>query len=280
MLCWQKQWSLWIAKSWNNGCARLCILWTRKSWSDGRAKVSPPLTPTNISTSCVISSLDLPGFGFSARSEIEYTPEIYINAILTMLTSIDAGPADVVALSLGSEFAAEAARRRPELFHSLTLISPSGLYQRDSGPFESLTYPLLSIRLWARPFYDLLTTRQSIDYFLQKSFVGAIPSGMVDYCVATSHQPGAEHAPLYFVAGELFTPNAIERIYKQVKTPTLIIFDHDAFVRFDRLPELLASNKAFQATRVGPSLGLPQWEKGAETTQALENFWQSIKEPV
>jgi pimeloyl-ACP methyl ester carboxylesterase len=227
-----------------------------------------------------VFALDFPGFGFSARPDIEYTPEVFINAILTALTGIDAGPADVIALSLGSEFAAEAARRRPELFHSLTLISPSGLYTRDSGPFNNLAYPLLSLRLWARPFYDLLTTRQSIDYFLQKSFVGSVPSGMVDYSVATSHQPGAEHAPLYFVSGKLFTTNALERIYKLVKTPTLIIFDHDGFVRFDRLPELLASNKAVQATRIGPSLGLPHWEKGAETMQALENFWQTIKEPA
>jgi len=228
-----------------------------------------------------VFALDLPGFGFSARADIDYTPEIYVNAILTTLTGIDAGPADVVALSLSSEFAAEAARRRPELFHSLTLISPSGLYQhKNSGPFDDLAYPLLSFRLWARPFFDLLTTRQGIAYFLQKSFIGAIPDGMVDYSVATSHQPGAEHAPLYFVAGKLFTPNAIERIYKLVNTPTLVIFDRDAYVRFDRLPELLATNKAWQATRVGPSMGLPQWEKDGDTIQAIEAFWHSVKEPA
>jgi pimeloyl-ACP methyl ester carboxylesterase len=235
-----------------------------------------------------VFALDLPGFGFSARSNIEYSPEIYVNAILTMLAGISTGEAaDVVALSLSSEFAAEAARRRPELFHSLTLISPSGMSQRSSAQssqaaslsgFDKFIYPLLSFRLWSRPFYDLLTTRKSIEYYLQKSFVGAIPDGMVNYSISTSHQPGAEHAPLYFVAGKLFTPNALDRIYRQVNTPTLVIYDQDPYVRFDRLPELLASNKTWQATRISPTLGLPHWEKPEATTEALEKFWQGIEE--
>jgi pimeloyl-ACP methyl ester carboxylesterase len=236
-----------------------------------------------------VFALDLPGFGFSARTNIEYTPEIYVNAIITLLAGLDGEPADVVALSLGSEFAAEAARRRPELFHSLALISPSGMYQKDSARssqaasaqgFDPYIYPLLSFRLWSRPIYDLLTTRQSIAYFLQRSFVGAIPDGMVDYSIATSHQPGAEHAPLYFVSGKLFSPNALDKIYKQVNTPSLVIYDQDAFVRFDRLPELLATNKAWQATRISPTLGLPHWEKLEETTKALDAFWETVKVPA
>lgn len=236
-----------------------------------------------------VFAIDLPGFGFSARPDIEYTPDIYVNAILTVLAGIGGEPADVVALSLGSEFAAEAARRRPDLFNSLTLLSPTGMQARESARssqvisisgMDALVYPLLAFRLWARPFYDLLTTRRAIAYFLQRSFVGQIPDGMVDYCSSTSHQPGAEHAPLYFVAGKLFTPNAVDRIYRQVTTPTLVIYDRDGFVRFDRLPELLSANKAWQASRVSPTLGMAHWEKLEETTQALDQFWQNTKVQV
>lgn len=236
-----------------------------------------------------VFALDLPGFGFSARSNIEYTPEIYVNAILTLLDELHMGPVDVVALSLSSEFAAEAARRRPELINSLTLISPTGMMQRgDTNTsqvasalgLDGVAYPLLSFRLWSRPFYDLLTIRRSIEWFLQRSFVGKIPDGMVDYSVATAHQPGAEHAPLYFVSGKLFTSDAVDRIYRQVKTPTLVLYDQDPYVRFDRLPEVLAANSAWQATRISPSLGLPHWEKREATTEALDQFWESVKEPA
>jgi pimeloyl-ACP methyl ester carboxylesterase len=236
-----------------------------------------------------VFALDLPGFGFSARSDVEYTPEIYVNAILTMLEGLSVGPADVVALSLSSEFAAEAARRRPELFNSLTLISPTGLYHRgsdgssqmsSSAGLDGFVHRLLAFRLWARPLFDLLTTYRIITWYLQRNFVGPIPDGMVNYSYATSHQPGAEHAPLYFVAGKLFTPNAIDKIYRQVTVPTLVLYDEDPYVHFDRLPELLATNKAWQATRISPTLGLPHWEKPDESVQAMENFWQSVAEPV
>lgn len=236
-----------------------------------------------------VYAMDLPGFGFSARPNIEYTPELYVNAILTVLSNFESEPVDVVALSLGSEFAAEAARRRPELFNSLTLISPSGMSDRASQSssqaaggmgFDQVAYPLLSFRLWARPFYDLLTTRRSIQWFLQRSFVGSIPDGMVNYSVSTSHQPGAEYAPLYFVSGKLFTPNALDRIYRQVTVPTLVIHDQDSYVSFERLPELTATNKAWQSKRISPTLGLPHWEKPEETMQALDEFWQSVKKPV
>lgn len=234
-----------------------------------------------------VYALDLPGFGFSARSKVEYSPDLYVSAIITALQGIGGEPADVIALSLGSEFAAEAARRRPALVNSLVVISPTGMYNRENAQssqaaglngLDSYIYPLLSFKLWARPLYDLITTRKSISYFLQRSFVGPIPAGMVEYSVATSHQPGAENAPLYFVSGKLFTNNALDRIYKQVSTPSLVIYDQDAFVRFDRLAELQASNKAWQAKRISPTLGLPHWEKTEETIQALEQFWESVKE--
>jgi pimeloyl-ACP methyl ester carboxylesterase len=236
-----------------------------------------------------VYALDLPGFGFSARPNIEYKADTYVQAILTLLAEISGGPADVVALSLSGEFAAEAARRRPELFHSLALISPSGMYQRDSARssqaaslegYDSWLYPLLSLRLWGRPFYDLLTTKRTIQYFLQRSFVGTVPDGMVDYCYSTSHQPGAHHAPLYFVSGKLFTPNALDRIYRQVTTPSLVIYDQDSYVKFDRLSELQAANSAWQSVRIFPTLGMPHWEKLEETTAALDKFWQSVKEPA
>ncbi|MCC6456988.1 MAG: alpha/beta fold hydrolase [Caldilineaceae bacterium] len=236
-----------------------------------------------------VYALDFPGFGFSARPNTEYKPDTFVEAIVTLLTNIEGGPADVVALSLGSEFAAEAARRRPDLFHSLAVLSPTGMYDRSSARssqaagnegIDKWLYPLLSMRLWARPFYDLLTIRRSLTYFLQRSFVGAVPDGMVDYAYSTSHQPGAEHAPLYFVSGKLFTPDAVDRIYRHVTTPSLVIYDQDGFVSFDRLPELVAANSAWQSARVSPTMGMPHWEKLEETTAALDKFWQSVPVPT
>ncbi|HEX6385170.1 MAG TPA: alpha/beta fold hydrolase [Anaerolineae bacterium] len=230
-----------------------------------------------------VFALDLPGYGFSERTDRAYSPMVFAEAIVDLLTTQVGEAADVVALSLGGEFAARAARARPDLFHSLVLISPTGFSRSKEGDVSRRTgsknsgasfFSLLSFPLWRRPFFDLLTTRRSIRYFLRQSFAGPVDSGLVDYAYLTSHQPGAEHVPLYFVSGQLFTPDAFETIYERVDVPTLVIYDQDAFVSFDRLPDLLQKKPNWQAQRITPTRGLPHFEKLPEVTEALNHFWR------
>lgn len=225
-------------------------------------------------------ALDLPGFGFSARTEYAYAPATYVDAIHTAVAAIrgehGGAAVDVVALSLGCEFAAEAARQRPESIHALVLISPSGMQAKPVPRLDKWLYPAFTFRLWARPFFDLLTTKRSINYFLGQSFVNATPPELVEYAYASAHQPGAEHAPLAFVSGRLFTPDAVDRIYRQVTQPALVIYDEDAFVSFDRLPELTTSLANWRAARIVPTKGIPQWEKPMETNRAIDDFFSDV----
>lgn len=78
-----------------------------------------------------VYSVDLPGFGFSDRSNREYTPRLYTDAIHEMLEVIAKDgyanePVDALAISLGSEFLVRAAVEAPERFRSLTLVTPTG----------------------------------------------------------------------------------------------------------------------------------------------------------
>jgi pimeloyl-ACP methyl ester carboxylesterase len=230
-----------------------------------------------------VFALDLPGFGFSDRSQRVYTPELYAAALGEFLEKVVKKPADVVALSLGSEFCARISVEKPALFHSLALISPSGMTQAGSASRQAgqagasqKIYNLLAAPLWARPLFDLIATRVSIRYFLQQSFVGPVPEEFIDYAYAAAHQPGAEIAPLYFISGALFTPNAIEELYRKVTIPALVIYDQDNFTRFEGLVSLLEFPSRWQAARIVPSRGLPQFEKLAETVKALEEFWAGI----
>jgi pimeloyl-ACP methyl ester carboxylesterase len=234
-----------------------------------------------------VFALDLPGYGFSERSPRVYTPQVFESAILDLLMTQVGEPADVIALSLGCEFIARAALAQPERFHSLALISPSGFNPPDAGRASQqagvigasdVLYSLFSFPLWGRAFFDLIATRRSIKFFLGQSFVEPIAPGFVDYAYATSHQPGAEHVPLYFLSGKLFTPDVLARVYENVHVPTLVIYDRDAFVRFDRLPDLLERNPHWQAQRITPTLGLPHFEKLPETAQVLNNFWQGLEQ--
>lgn len=224
-----------------------------------------------------VYALDLPGFGFSERTNRTYLPEIYAAAILDLLREINAGSrggADVVALSLGSEFAARAAIERPELIHSLVVISPTGMASRmEAGERGQGTYRTLAFPLWAQAVYDLLVTRGSLRYFLARSFTREPDAGLLEYAYATTHQPGARYAPLYFVSGQMFTPNAIDRLYTRVTQPALVIYDRDGYTTFDALPQLLEERSNWRATRVTPTRGLPHFERLGDTARALTTFW-------
>ncbi len=234
-----------------------------------------------------VYAVDLPGFGFSERSNRRYTPALYTAALTDLLEEVapPAGGADVVALSLGGEFAARAALDQPELVHSLTLISPTGFTdsarrnrsERAAGQHSGQRlHSLFSVPLWSQALYDLIASRPSIRYFLGLSFVGQPPADLVEYDYATAHQPGARFAPLYFISGQLFTPDVRERVYERLTLPVLALYDADGFVRFDALAPMVHRHPNWRATRIAPSKGLPQFEQLARTTEALDGFWREI----
>ena len=229
-----------------------------------------------------VYALELPGFGFSNRADREYTPWLFAEAIREFLKTQVGKAADVVALSLSSEFVARAALKEPECFKSLVLISPTGLNTKREARASDKAgkeggndtfYKAVSQPLWARAFYDLIATRSSIRYFLKGSLVGEPPQDLVDYSYLSSHQPGAEHAPLYFLSGKLFTPDVRRRVYERLEVPTLVLFDKDAFVSFEKLPELLGANPHARAAQLKPSRGLPQFGAPGRTAEVLNEFW-------
>jgi len=232
-----------------------------------------------------VYALDLPGFGFSERTDRARTPEGFAHAIVELIETQIGEPVDAVALSLGGEFAARAAQQRPELFHSLALISPSGFNAPGEGRStqqavqqgrSESAYRVLANPLWGQALYDLIATRRSIEFFLKQSFVGAVPVEMIDYAYATAHQPGAHYAPLRFVSGLLFTRNVRETVYAQVTMPVLVAYDRDAFVSFDALPDFTAAHTNWEAVRIESTLGLPQFEALPKLTAALDAFWNEV----
>lgn len=232
-----------------------------------------------------VYALDLPGFGFSDRSDRLYNPLLYQNAISDFLRDVVGKSADVVALSLSCEFAARAAVHNPELFRSLVMISPTGFNpprvdriaegaQRRGAKHQ--LYAGLAVPLWNRPIYDLISSRPSIQFFLNKSFEGVVPEAFVDYAYQTAHQPGAQYAPTFFLSGKLFTPAVRETVYKVLEHPVFVIYDHDAYTNFEMLPALLRERENWQGARISPTKGLPHWEVPNRVFTTMARFWSEL----
>jgi pimeloyl-ACP methyl ester carboxylesterase len=146
---------------------------------------------------------DLPGFGFSDRSDRPYSPALYAEAITSFLTDVVKEPADVVAFSLTSEFAARACLTAPQQFNTLALLSPTGFSNRrlPSGSVGNALHRVFTLPGFGQGVYSLLTKRGGIRYFLRQSYVGEPPEELIEYAYATTHQPGAMHAPFRFLSG-------------------------------------------------------------------------------
>jgi pimeloyl-ACP methyl ester carboxylesterase len=225
-----------------------------------------------------VYSLDLPGFGHADRPAGLYTAEGFAVAIADFLGQVVRVPVDLVALSLSSEFAARAVLMTPGQVASLVLISPTGFGARDplSPAAGRALHRVLTLPLLGPGLYALVASRPSIRYYLGKSFTnGAAPTAMIDYAWATSHQPGARHAPLKFLSMQLFTRNAPASLYAALPPdlPVLAVADRDPYVTFERLPGFAAAHGNWQYEPLAPHLGLPHWERLQALTTALDAFW-------
>ncbi len=227
-----------------------------------------------------VYSLDLPGFGHSDRPVGPYSADRFAAALVDFLDQVVQQPTDLLALSLSGEFAARATLQVPGRVASLVLISPTGFSERQPvGPALGrrlhgvLTLPLLGAFL-----YRLVSSRLSIGYYLGKSFIGKPPAALIDYAYATSHQPGARHAPLMFLSMQLFTRDAAERLYAALPAdlPVLAIADRDPYVTFERLPGFVAGHANWRHETLAPHLGLPHWERLPELAPMLDRFWAGV----
>lgn len=222
-----------------------------------------------------VFAIELPGFGHSQRGNRRYTPELMAGAITTVVERVIGQPTDVVALGLGCEFAARAALDRPDLIRSLVLLSPTGLGRERRRPGRGVPWPL-RFPVLGQAVYDLLAIRPAIRMQLDRGFAGDADAGLVSYSYLTSHRPGARFAPLAFLTGGLFTPNAQETIYERVSQPTLVLYDRDPNTSMASLPEVTSRRSNWTANRIDGTCGFPQFEQTAATVEAINQFWKEL----
>jgi pimeloyl-ACP methyl ester carboxylesterase len=229
-----------------------------------------------------VYALELPGFGHSERGKRQYTVRMMTDAILIMVKEIQnvhgRGPIDALALSLSSEFLARAVTEAPLGFRSAALISPTGFRSRDATTkwrdgtraMPSL-HALFEFPLWSAAFFRLLTSQVGIRYFLRKTWGSSeIDEGLADYDYLTTHQPGAQHAPYYFVSGYLFSEDVI-RLYHLLTLPVWMAHGvRGDFVDYSN--ETLVKGRANWTIKVFPTGALPHFEAKAAFLQAYDAF--------
>ncbi len=179
-----------------------------------------------------VLAIDLPGYGLSDRSDRAYTPRLMTDAVLdaadALCTRFGVAAVDVLGVSLGCEFVARAAAEAPARFRRLALVSPTGLSGTGShrGPAGSVVGPAWVLKAmrgpgaaWGGALFRGLTRPGVIRYFLRRTWGSRnIDLALWRYDVLTTRVPGAEHAPLHFLAARLFSAD-ISDVYERLSQP-------------------------------------------------------------
>lgn len=229
-----------------------------------------------------VYSLELPGYGHSDRSDRVYSLRLMTDAVLAMTEEIrrreGVAQIDALAVSLSSEFLARAASELPAAYRSLALVSPTGFDRR--GPYtgppgtsrgKAWLYRLFTMPLWRRGFFDLLTSRASIRYFLEKTWGGKhIDEGMLEYARLTTRDPDAHHVPYYFISGFLFAAD-ITTVYGSLTQP--VWMSHGVRGDFvDYRHKQAFAGRANWSFTVFDSGALPHFERTQEFIAAYDSF--------
>ena len=233
----------------------------------------------------LVYAMDLPGFGNSDRSDRPYTPRLMTDAILDVAREAVARsgePVDALAVSLSSEFLARAASEQPSLFHSVAFVSPTGFsgtrslrQQSGSTRGHPLLYRMLRGPGWGRGLYRLLTRPGVIRYFLRRTW-GAknIDERLWQADMTESRRAGAQFAPLYFLAGELFSAD-IHTVYDTLRSPVWVSHGRRGdFVDFRQLEDF-ATRRSWQVD-VFDTGALPYFEQPGTFAEAYDHFMSTL----
>ncbi len=225
-----------------------------------------------------IYALDWFGFGLSDRPPVRYSPALYQRQVRRFLSEYVHAPADVVALSLGSAYAAVVAAESPFLVRKLVLISPTGLSSRRRSSFTQRA--LLGVADGAGAFelfFYRLTRRDALRrFYARQVFTQGIevPHDLVNYAFLTTHVRGAHYAPRRFVDGTLFMNQEARNAYLTLGHPTLMVVPEQAeglIQSFEALDDVTAQNDAYLHVRKAAGL-MPQWESPEALFAILDDF--------
>lgn len=121
----------------------------------------------------------------------------------------------------------------------------------------------------------MLTSRAGIRYFLSKTWGSRnIDEGLLEYDYLTTRQPGAQHAPYYFVSGFLFSEDIIS-IYHSLTLP--VWMSHGVrgdFVDYSNKTQV--EGRANWTVCVFPTGAMPHFEAEAEFIAAYDTFLAGV----
>ncbi len=222
-----------------------------------------------------IYAIDLLGFGRSSRPAIRYSARLYLSLISDFADEVIGGPCALIASSLTAAYALVLGARDPGRFPALVVVEPTGLVRLNdsAGPPGDVARFAVDTPVLGTAFYHGLVSRNSLRAFLKLSYHDndLVTDEMVGAYYATSHQPGAKHAPAAFVAQQLNID--VRHALRRIAQPALLVWGEQAkMAPIDEIRPFLTLHPGFETAIFDPSGDLPHSERAAEFNEIVTQF--------
>jgi pimeloyl-ACP methyl ester carboxylesterase len=225
-------------------------------------------------------ALDWPGYG--ASSELALGPSVssYAEALTAFIERVvapDGEPVDVIASARAVEVAALLAARRPRPIRSLVLLNPTGL--GPAHPSPKLAQLVRELSRLPRLCNFLYRARRSSAGILATLWRTVGADAAFSLAVSAEHappKPGAYRTPLAFLEQSLSAQIGGVEVYRALRVPTFVLFDHRKQESFDFLPEVTRDNAFVRSLRMGSRHGAPHLESTSVVESATREFYAAI----
>ncbi len=220
---------------------------------------------------------DLIGYGLSDRPDIDYIPALYVEFIEDLLKEVIRQPAAVLASSLTSAYAIEAAYGNPEWITSLALICPTGVRSLTTQSAAGRAIEaLLLAPVFGQAIFNGIASRPSIRYFLEaQTYFDAtlVTDDLVERYYRTAHLPGARYAPSAFVSGKLYWDAS--EAWSRLEQRVLLVWGKEAKITpVTDSAAFLATNPGAELQEIGAASILPHDEQPEQTAHVIGDWLQ------
>ena len=223
-----------------------------------------------------IYTVDLLGFGRSARPATRYTAQLFLALLSDFAARVIGVPCTLAGSGLTAAYATVLGARDPGRFPSLVLIEPVGLVRLNddsSDAADSVSRVAIGTPVFGTAVFNTLVSDRSIRQYLEEVYADnkLVTDELVHVYYEAAHQPGAKHAPAALMANQLNVD--VRSSLRRLAQPALLVWGEQATVTpVEELRAFKVLKPDFEVAVLHPAGDLPHSERAEEFNQLVLDF--------
>ena len=204
---------------------------------------------------------DLPGYGYSDKPSIDYTPEFFSQFIFDFLDVLDIKKTNMIGTSLGGQLVAEFAIAQTKMVEKIILVCPSGVMKSSTPTLDAYSMAALY------PSYDTVKTAYEM-------MTGSknVTTESIEGFIKRMTQPNAKMAFMSTLLALKNSPPITNRL-SNITVPTMVIWGKkDTLIPIKYANDFVSSIKNCQLEIMENCGHTPHIEDPDKFSQIVLNF--------